>query len=377
MHFITTVVVRLPHIEEDAKTDKEVFDYIEGLKEQLKKASGIGSKIGLECHISELGNYTGAFGRAVVEAVGECLEPYCECTENPKYLEFEDMTDEIMRAYNSGTGDYVRMPGGKLIPIYYNEFSSKYEIKDGLVYEKDWGPLKSLKRTKRAKRIKYLKDYPLSKIYKTIKDLAENYFGADYDDKAQSYGRYFNFNSFWDWYRIGGRWPKTFLVRDDCTEFSIGNIDNVEDLKDAPIGYKWTSAARKKDICWDAVVSYRKQKAIELYNNCKEYFVKGEVPKDSWLRIKEDGVYSYMNEAAYLNGETLEENLKRRGYVDDASYLMTPYFYVDSNADGWYSKDSAPFEGGQSSEISWLKQLRDLYAELEDDAILVSVDVHN
>lgn len=376
MHFTTTVVVHLPQIPEDAKTDKEVFEYRESLKEQLKCVTGMGS-ISLECHISELGNYTSAFGRAVVEAVGDCMEPYCECTEDPKYLEFDDMTDEIKRIYNSGTEDYVRMPNGSLVSTCSCEFNSEYAVKDGLVYEKDWGPLKSLKRTKRAKKIKLLKDYPLSKIYKTFEEFAEKYYGADFDEESQSYGRYFNFNSFWDWYRIGGRWPKTFLVKEDCAEHSIGNIDNVEILKDAPEGYKWTSAARKKDICWDAIVSYRKQKAINLYNDCKEYFAKGEVPKDSWFRIKEDGVYSYMNEAAYLNGETLEENLQRRGYVDDTSYLMAPYFFVDSNADGWYSKDSAPFEEGQSSELGWLKQLREIYANLEDDAVLVSVDVHN
>ncbi len=377
MHFTTTVVVRLPQTQEDAKTDKEVFEYRESLKKQLKCASGIGSIVGLECHISELGNYTSAFGRAVVEAVENCLEPYCECTENPKYLEFDDMTEEITQTYNFGTEDYVKMPNGSLVSIYSCEFSSKYAAKDGLVYEKNWGSLKSLKRTKRAKKIKVLKDYPLSKIYKTFEEFAEKHYGADFDEETQRYGRYFNFNSFWDWYRIGGRWPKTFLVKEDCAEFSIGNVDNVEILKDAPAGYKWTSAARKRDICWDAIVSYRKQKAIDLYNDCKEYFAKGEVPKDSWLRISENGVYSYMNEAAYLNGETLKENLQRRGYIDDTSYLMTPYFYVDSNTDGWYSKDCAPLGEEKNSELDWLKQLRELYADLEDDAVLVSVDVHN
>lgn len=376
MHFITTVVVHLPQIPEDAKTDKEVFEYRESLKEQLKSVSGMNS-ISLECHISELGNYTSAFGRAVVEAVGDCLEPYCESTENRKYLEFEDMTDEITKTYNTRTEDYVRMPNGNLVSTYSYEFSNRFTVKDGLVYEKDWGPLKSLKRTKRAKKIKFLKDYPLSKVYKTFAEFAKNYYVADYNKETQRYGRYFNFNSFWDWYRIGGRWPKTFLVKEDCAEFIIGDIDNVEILKDAPAGYKWTSAARKRDICWDAIVAYRRQKAIELYTNCKEYFAKGEVPGGSWLRIQGDGVYSYMNEGAYLNGETLEENLKRRGYVDDTSYLMTPYYYVDSNAEGWHSNGCVPLEEGQNSELVWLKQLRELYADLDDDAVLVSVDVHN
>lgn len=170
MHYTTTVVVHLPQIPEDVKTDKEVFEYRESLKEQLKCASGIGPKVSLECQIRELGNYTSAFGRAVVESVWDCLEPYCECTENPKYLEFEDMTDEITQTYNFGTEDYVRMRNGSLVSTCSCGFNSKFAIKDGLVYEKDWGPLKSLKRTKLAKKIKFLKDYPLSKIYKTYEE---------------------------------------------------------------------------------------------------------------------------------------------------------------------------------------------------------------
>ena len=376
MHFITTVIVHIPEIAEDEETNKEVFKHIGSLQEQLKGASELVSKIHLECSISELRHYTSTFGRAVVEAVDECMEPYCECTENPKYLKFDDMTEEIKKNYNTGTEDSVKMPNGRIISVYSGVFTNRYAIKDGLVYEKNWGPLKSLKRTKRAKKITFLKDYPLSKRYKSFKDFAERYYGADFDEESQSYGRYFNFNSFWDWYRIGGRWPKTFLVRDDCAECSIGNVDNVDILKDAPAGYKWTSAARKKDICWDAIVSYRKQKAIERYTDCKDYFAKGEVPSDSLFRIKEDGIY-YFDEVAYLDGETLDENLKRCGYTDDTSYLMTPYFYVDSNAGDWLSQDCVPLGEGQNSEIEWLKQLRKLYADLEDDAVLVSVDAHN
>lgn len=56
---------------------------------------------------------------------------------------------------------------------------------------------------------------------------------------------------------------------------------------------------------------------------------------------------------------------------------MTPYYYVDSESDGWYSQDIAPFEEGQDLELGWLKQLREVYAHLDDEAILVTVDVHN
>ena len=62
----------------------------------------------------------------------------------------------------------------------------------------------------------------------------------------------------WDWYQIGGRWPVTFLVKADCTEYSFGERSwgNYSKKYPAPEGYMWVSAARKKDICWDVMRSW-------------------------------------------------------------------------------------------------------------------------
>jgi len=60
---------------------------------------------------------------------------------------------------------------------------------------------------------------------------------------------------FYDWCVIGGRWPRRFLVKESCKEYSIGerSWDDIDRKIDAPEGYFWVAAARKKDIEWQAM----------------------------------------------------------------------------------------------------------------------------
>lgn len=53
------------------------------------------SDIYTELLIKRLNCRRDAFSVAVDNAVAEKLEPYCECTEDPRYLEFVDKTEEL------------------------------------------------------------------------------------------------------------------------------------------------------------------------------------------------------------------------------------------------------------------------------------------
>ena len=66
----------------------------------------------------------------------------------------------------------------------------------------------------------HLVNYPLKKLYKTLGEYAEQYHGYVYNEEEQGYGYYSNPNAFYDWYVIGGRWPRVFLVKESCTEYS-------------------------------------------------------------------------------------------------------------------------------------------------------------
>lgn len=76
------------------------------------------------------------------------MEPFCESTDGPDYLEFQDSTEEVREGY-SGAIDCIKFPNGSVVPHYCTD---AFVIKDGMVYQKNAGILKHEKRTKRPKR---------------------------------------------------------------------------------------------------------------------------------------------------------------------------------------------------------------------------------
>lgn len=116
-----------------------------------------------------------------------------------------------------------------------------------------------------------------------------------------------------DWYEVGGLWSQLFLVKDSCTEFSYGEFSSSAKEVEAPKGYQWVCAARKKEIAWEA--------ARELLPELK-----------------------------------------------DRKYPVIPYGFVRDGV--WI-----PMGEGQSL-ASWGKDVDEWISGLDDDAVLVSVDCH-
>lgn len=116
-----------------------------------------------------------------------------------------------------------------------------------------------------------------------------------------------------DWYEVGGLWSQLFLVKDSCTEFSYGEFSSSAKEVEAPKGYQWVCAARKKEIAWEA--------ARELLPELK-----------------------------------------------DRKYPVIPYGFVRDGV--WI-----PMGEGQSL-ASWGKDVDEWISGLDDNAVLVSVDCH-
>ena len=364
MHFVTFVAVDVgdyPICEQADKAIKEKLDELSKMTEDT-----IPARAYLKCSISQLNSLTNSFARAVDSAVERRLEPYCECTDDEEYLEFIDETEDVKTQYANGV-DCIKLSNGKIVPAW--KLNDKFCIKNGLVYQKKWGPLKHDKRTKKAKRMVALPNYPFKRLYKTCGEFADDYLGLRYDEEKNAYGYYCNPNSFWDWYRIGGRWPCNFLVKEDCEEYAPGNYDVDEDLPSPPKGYKWASAARKKDIRWQALIDYEKKRMAERFEFYLKAFEEKELPKDAWyLKLEEDGIYNYCKTAVYLNGETLEENLRRRGFLNDSDFLTLPCYYVDDEY--WHCENT-------SDGTDWKAEVKKFYNSLSDETVLVSVDCHD
>ena len=199
----------------------------------------------------------------------------------------------------------------------------------------------------------------------------------DYNDEYEGYGYVYNPDSFYDWYCIGGRWPQMFLVKEECTDFTIGDRDYPDDYYKAPQGYRWVSAARKKDIQWKEIRRCIFNEAILKYKEYKKIFETGIIPDEHYCRITENGVSAY-GQLLYSKGETLSEYLTREGVKDMCKHIFSQYAhaYLQDGIYHSYDECTVDKETGKSSFEEWRNMLDEFYNSLDDNAVLVSVDCH-
>ncbi|UKI36977.1 MAG: hypothetical protein L6V93_01760 [Clostridiales bacterium] len=301
------------------------------------------------------------------------MEPYCESTENPDYLEFEDHTDELKDEYENKSVDCIKLPGGRIVSIHNSIVYGKYTVHNGMVYQKRFGQLKHEKRSKTAKKMTALTDYPYKKLYKSFKDFAELERYMDYNDEYEGYGYVYNPDAFYDWYCIGGRWPKLFLIKEDCTDFTVGDRDYPDEYYKAPDGYKWAAAARKKDIQWKEMNRCFFDDAIQKYKRYKEIFETGVIPENEYFQITDNSLKSF-GSILYQKGETLSEFLTRIELKEQCKHTFSQYIHAYLQ-DGIYHCYDECQRDGDVNEM-WRTMVDEFYTSLDDDTVLVSVDCH-
>lgn len=248
-HFVTLVNFYMSEQEENCEENSYYAAEIARIKEKLEKEP---ENLVLQVTLRYLQNKGSTLERSAEHEISELMAPYCEQTDDPKYLEFDDRTDALHREYETDTTNCVRLPNGVIVSMYDQTVTGKYRIKDGKVYQRKAGRLGHEKRTKKAKKMRALPEYPVKKLYPTLEQYAEEHCGCTFDRQYNAYGYYCNPNAFWDWYSVGGRWPFQFLVR-DTAEYILGerSYGDEDTTCEAPEGYIWVCGARKKDIAWD------------------------------------------------------------------------------------------------------------------------------
>ena len=373
MHFLTLAILEIPEVREDKELDKQI---VEALKE-LELQKQIETKnFMLDFTIGRFQNLQSSFSRAVNDGVSELMYPYCESLEDPEYLEFEDRTEKLREEYEDAV-DCIKLPQGTVVEQYGDPLWGRFVVRDGKVFQRDAGSLHHEKRTKKAKRMVALPNYPRKKLYKSFEKYAEERCGFSFDEKHQGYGYYYNPNAIWDWYSIGGRWPEMFLVKDDCTEYSIGERSwcNSDRKSEAPEGYRWVCAARKKDIAWDAMRDWRNQKAAERFHKLEQMFLAGKTDPDFHGEIVPDGVMHW-GELVYRKDSTLEEYLEEYGIPGCWKYPVGSHDIVDEGQ--WLSvEDSVQDPGtGSYAPVDWRSCIDGYIDDMDEDMVLVSVDYH-
>lgn len=373
MHFITLAAVEIPKIQADSETDRQIAETLETLmlQKQLEPKDFM-----LDIAIERCHSLQSAFSRAVNSGIVEIMYPYCASIEDPEYLEFDDRTEELRQKYE-GTADCIRLPQGTIAEQYGTPLFGKFVVRGGKVFQRNAGPLRHEKRTKSAKRMKALPGYPRKRLYKSFAEYAEEICGFSFDEKHQGYGYYYNPNAMYDWYSIGGRWPEMFLVKDDCSEYSIGERSwcNSDRKSEAPKGYRWVCAARKKDIAWDVMRDWRNRKAAERFHKLEQMFLTGKTDPDFDGRIVPDGIMCW-GELVYRKGSALEEYLEEYGIPDSWKYPVGSHDIVDESQ--WLSVEDCVQnpETGRYVPVDWRSCIDEYIDDMDEDTVLVSVDYH-
>lgn len=373
MHFLTLAALEIPQIQEDKELDSQIA---EALKELVLQKQMETKNFMLDIAIGRCQNLRSSFSRAVNDGVSELMYPYCASIEDPEYLEFDDRTEKLHEEYESVV-DCIRLPQGTIVEQYGYPLWGRFIVRDGKVFQRDAGPLHHEKRTKKAKRMMALSNYPRKKLYKSFEEYAEERCGFSFDEKHQGYGYYYNPNAIWDWYSIGGRWPEMFLVKDICLEYSIGETSwcNSGEKAEAPEGYLWVCAARKKDIAWEEMRNWRNQKAKERFYKLERMFLDGKTDSDFDGEIVSDGVMHW-GRYVYRKGSALEEYLEEYGIPNIWKYPIGSHDIVDAGQ--WLSIEDSVLDpaSGNYIPVDWCSCIDGHIDEMDEDAVLAAVDYH-
>ena len=374
MHYLTLITADIPILEEDIQANEAVTEQKKKLEKQKELAPKEPLCI-LDLLLASCNNIWDTFSRAVASTASSILEPYYSDTENPDYLEFWDKTQDLETAYE-GTIDCFRLPEGTIVPDYHRR-ACDFTIHNGQVYKRCAGPLHHPKRTKSAKRIKALPNYPIKKLYQKISDYANEYWGYSYHPEQEAYGFYYNPDAFFDWYSIGGRWPALFLVKEDCTEYSVGekSFHYYEDEIPCPEGYKWACAARKKDIEWKAINDWHLLNARKHFRSLEKLFLTGERDKNTYGIVTEDGIL-YGKKLIYVKGETEEQYLTRQNLNELKRYPIIFYAFLGEN--GWQTQNDIVISDNSDdyNPDNWQETLEQYIDSLSDNTVLIGVDCH-
>ncbi len=376
MHYATLVTVEMEPCEEDMEIAAAAGSLIQEIEEHKKKNPE--HHIMLDIYQSGIKMRSTAFSSRMAEEVDAVMEPfYCD-TDNPDYLEFEDRTEEYRETYETETVNLVRFPNGALLTEHRYEVWQKYEIVDGRLYERRWGPLHHRKRTKMCRRMQVMENVPYSEVYQTFEDFVEKEQGTPYHAEQGAYGYYYNPDAFYDWYSIGGRWPDLFLVEDGCKEYGIADRSwtCADEETKAPDGYHWTCAARKKDIAWQVMYEWELKKARQSFAEISGWFASREVPGNAGLCMEEDGI-SRFGELLYRKGETEDEYLERFVNLKRKKYPISLYAFL---TEGIWTTVERFIPDGENSRFEdnadWEDELEQFIDGLDDEIVLVSVDCH-
>lgn len=147
-------------------------------------------------------------------------------------------------------------------------------------------------------------------------------------DAEENY--WYNPEARWDWYQIGGRYCGRLEVRNDCTEYSVGNTSWCS--PDVPYhtdkeGIRIVDGARVKDILnLDEVVCYGYVDASGWYDSWDAYenhlFAQYEKDRDGDSITAEEEAYKTLNERREEAARKFNQEIREIIRQDENKYIL-------------------------------------------------------
>jgi hypothetical protein len=168
-HFVTLVNFYMPKLEENCEENMRYAEQIAEVKEKLAQDP---ESFALRFLLKRLQSKASTLERSAECEIDELMAPFCEGTDDPAYLEFEDRTDDLRQDYETDKINCIRFPDGTVVPEYSRLVCEKYLIRDDKVFQKKAGHLGHEKRTKKAKKMRAFMGYPVKKLYPSLRTTA-------------------------------------------------------------------------------------------------------------------------------------------------------------------------------------------------------------
>lgn len=191
-------------------------------------------------------------------------------------------------------------------------------------------------------------------------------------DKNGNHLTTYNPNSKWDWYKIGGRWNKILLVKEEVKDIeegtpSWGNLDSIN--KKAPEGFKWVTGAKIKDIEFEKAIEFNNtyNKSIRFW----ELYVEGQEPQNE--EEKEMIKWEIYKKEYYIERYETKENYAKINSIFTTWALLDEKGWHEKGEMGWF----AMANDTKDSELLFIEKFTETIQKPENqDKYLVIVDCH-
>ena len=313
------------------------------------------------------------------ENVDDQLAPYNEdITYLPEeYKRFNDYTDELLSAWESGTEDRVVIDGEP-----YHKWNQRFAVRDSI---QQW-------KTSYVYPEENLQTIPIKELYSSFEEFAATRYPSETIDGETRYGYWSNPEAKWDWYQVGGRWSGYFKMK-PITELptglgSPGVFGNEPQPGTADVIYKRDvdvdgmrdDAEKEAAERWDlftATVNGRKwrtwKQVVSRYNLDKD----GAIDK-ARAKYHSQEVIRDLSEAGFYNPEDFQ--MSREKYIERARHhALAPFAYVIYGE--WHGRGEMGWWGFSTNDDErhirdWAKEFNEFFDSLPDDMIITLVDCH-